>query len=268
MKKSIGFLYLAAVLSMAGCKTENKKDTIVTEAIDKSERAIAPKEMNKADTLIAETIKAHGGELYENASYGFTFRGKYYTFENSNRSYTYTMSRTENGDELKYMLKNGKFMHTKNGAETELSTKDIAKYTEDVNSVVYFATLPNKLNDKAVNKTYEHSTAIKGQNYDVIAVAFDKEGGGIDYNDKFMYWINSDSKTIDYLAYSYETNVGGVRFRTAYNPRTIDGVRFQDYINYKVPKGTPLKDIPALYEKDELKELSRIEMEDVLNMRK
>ena len=268
MKNSIGFLCLLALLSMANCQTEKKKDTLITEALDKSEATVALKEMTKSDTLVAETIKAHGGELYENASYGFTFRDKYYSFENSDRSYTYTMSVSEGGDELKYMLKNGKFTHTKNGAETELSTKDIVKYTEDVNSVVYFATLPNKLNDRAVNKTYVHSTGIKGQNYDVIAVDFDQEGGGIDYDDKFMYWINSDSKTIDYLAYSYETNVGGVRFRTAYNPRTIDGIRFQDYINYKVPKGTPLKDIPALYEKDELIELSRIETEDAVNLRK
>jgi len=268
MKNSIRFLYLLAFLSIASCKTEKKKENIATEVLDKSEASIAPKEMSKADTLVAETIKVHGGELYENASYGFTFRGKYYTFKNSNGSYIYTMSIAEGGDELKYMLKNGKFTHTKNGAEIELSTKDIAKYTEDVNSVVYFATLPYKLNDKAVNKTYVHSTTIKGQNYDVIAVSFDKEGGGIDYDDKFMYWINSETKTIDYLAYSYETNVGGVRFRTAYNPRTIDGILFQDFVNYKVEKGTPLKDIPALYEKGELEEVSRIETEDIVNLGK
>ena len=178
------------------------------------------------------------------------------------------MLKTEDGDELKYILKNGRFSHTKNGVETELSKKDITIYTEDVNSVVYFATLPYKLGDRAVNKTYHESTIIKGQEYDVIAVDFDQEGGGIDYEDKFMYWINSETKTIDYLAYSYETNVGGVRLRTAYNPRTIDGIRFQDYVNYKVEQGTPLAEIPGLFEKGELEELSRIITEDVVNLGK
>jgi len=253
---------------MVSCKTEKKKDAIDNRAHHTSEANIASKEMRKADTLIAETIKAHGGGLYETAFYGFTFRDKYFTFENNGGSYTYTMSLIEHGDKLRYTLKNGKFTHTKNGAVTELSAKDVAKYTEDVNSVVYFATLPYKLNDNAVNKSYGGNTTIKGQNYDVIAVDFDQKGGGIDYEDKFMYWINSETKTLDYLAYSYETNVGGVRFRSAYNPRTIDGIRFQDYINYEVAKGTPLKDISALYEKGELKELSRIDTEDIVNLKK
>ena len=68
------------------------------------------------------------------------------------------------------------------------------------------------------------------------------------------------------MAYSYSVNDGGVRFRSAYNPRTIDGIRFQDYINWEAPVGTPLKDLPALFEKDKLKELSRIETVDVRNL--
>jgi hypothetical protein len=41
-----------------------------------------------------------------------------------------------------------------------------------------------------------------------------------------------------------------VRFRTAFNTRVIDGLTFQDYINYEAPIGTPLKDLPKLYEQE------------------
>jgi hypothetical protein len=59
-----------------------------------------------------------------------------------------------------------------------------------------------------------------------------------------------------------------VRFRTAFNTRVIDGLTFQDYINYEAPIGTPLKDLPKLYEQGKLKELSKILTEDVINNNK
>ena len=70
---------------------------------------------------------------------------------------------------------------------------------------------------------------------------------------------------MNYMAYSYHTNDGGVRFRSAYNPRTVDGIRFQDYVNWEAPIGTPLEELPKLYENGQLKELSKIETEAVQN---
>ena len=69
---------------------------------------------------------------------------------------------------------------------------------------------------------------------------------------------------MDYLAYSYETDGGGIRFRAAYNPREINGLRFQDYVNYK-PQGldVALKDLDYLYEQGSLIEVSKIELENV-----
>jgi hypothetical protein len=198
------------------------------------------------------------------AHYAFTFRDKKYTFHNTKEGYTYTVTSQKDDQVIKDILENGKLTRTVNGEKTELSPKDIVKYTEALNSVVYFATLPHKLKDAAVNKTYEGRTSIKDQDYDVLAVTFNQEGGGTDHDDTFMYWINTDTHTIDYLAYSYETDDGGVRFRSAYDPRTVGGIRFQNYVNYEVPIGTALNELPKLYEAGNLKELSRIETEDVV----
>jgi len=263
MKKPILFSCVLLVLLSISCNTEKKKNSEASDNPNKVEVAIAEKKISKADSLINDAIEAHGGHRYENASYGFTFRDNYYTFENGKDGYTYTLSNITKGDTLKYILENGKLTHNANGTETELSSKDIIKYTENVNSVVYFATLPHKLNDRAVNKVYEGATSIKNRKYEVVGITFDQKGGGVDFDDEFMYWINNDTNTIDYLAYNYETNDGGVRFRTAYNPQSVGGIRFQDYVNYKAEIGTPLEDLPALYEKNELQELSRIEIENI-----
>ncbi len=268
MKNSISILCLTLLLCLSSCNTEKKKNTMSSEEKElTSKKEDAQSEattMDKADSLVVKTIAAHGGELYNTAHYGFQFRDKNYTFYNNGGNYTYTVTDQKDGEEIRDMLENGTLTRTINGAETELSPKDVVKYTEALNSVVYFATLPHKLNDAAVKKSFEGRTTIKGQDYEVLSVTFDQKDGGTDHDDKFMYWINTGTNTVDYLAYSYETNDGGVRFRSAYNPRTVGGIRFQDYINYEAPLGTPLDELPDLYEAGELKELSKIETEDVV----
>ncbi len=165
-------------------------------------------------------------------------------------------------------LNNGQLSRTKNGDAMILSEKDMKSAKGAINSVVYFAMLPFKLNDKAVNKTYIEQTIIKNKIYDVIGVTFKKEGGGDDFDDVFHYWINATTNQIDYLAYKYHVNGGGVRFRSAYNVRNIDGIIFQDYVNYKAKKGVVLRDLPTLFEDGKLKELSKIKTEHIINLKK
>jgi hypothetical protein len=71
-----------------------------------------------------------------------------------------------------------------------------------LNSVIYFATLPYKLQDASVTKTFVEEATIKGKRYDLIKVTFGQDGGK-DFDDEYMYWINKDTPS-DYLAYSYQ----------------------------------------------------------------
>jgi hypothetical protein len=221
------------------------------------------KELSKMDQIFEQTLEAHGGDLYETASYEFVFRDKTYTFKNDGSSYHYSVT-SQKGDSLIVdELINGEFKRTINNEEQVLTEKDIAKYFEALNSVIYFATLPHKLKDEAVNRDYVGETSIKGKDYHVMKVTFDKEGGGVDFDDNFYYWLNKKTHLIDYLAYNYTVNDGGVRFREAYNTRKVDGIVFQDYVNYKAELGTPLDSLPVLFETGGLKKLSEINTEKV-----
>jgi hypothetical protein len=137
-----------------------------------------------------------------------------------------------------------------------------------LNSVIYFATLPYKLQDASVHKNFIEETTIKEKQYAIVGVTFGQAGGGKDFDDEFHYWINKETHKIDYLAYNYRTHDDGVRFRAAFNTRVIDGLTFQDYINYEAPWGTALKDSPKLDEQGRLKELSQILTENVVNNNK
>jgi hypothetical protein len=139
------------------------------------------------------------------------------------------------------------------------------KYTASVNSVLYFALLPYGLNDAAVNKSYLGESTIKAAAYHKIKVTFKQEGGGEDFQDIFIYWVNQQTSTVDYLAYSYAEDDGvGSRFREAYNVRNVNGVRFADYVNYKYEGSEfELADYDMAFEQEELKKLSVIELENV-----
>ena len=69
---------------------------------------------------------------------------------------------------------------------------------------------------------------------------------------------------MDYMAYLYHTDGGGLRFREAINQRRVEGVLVQDYINYKpADESIDINTIDELFEAGELEELSRIINEQV-----
>lgn len=219
-----------------------------------------------ASELLDKALKAHGGKKYKKAHYQFIFRDKVYRFKNKKDSYHYSVRKTVNGAQVFDQLSNGDFSRSINGAPSNLGKKEMVGASSGLNSVIYFATLPYKLLDSAVNLAHGGAATINGVGYELLQVTFDKEGGGIDHDDQFIYWIRKDNHQIDFLAYNYQVNGGGVRFRAAYNTRNVGGILFQDYVNYKAPVGTPLADLPALYEKEKLKKLSVIATESVVKL--
>ncbi|MBP1839566.1 DUF6503 family protein [Formosa algae] len=254
----------------ASCQSTEKKKVISTEVTkdtipDPSE---IPVSLSESEKIIQESIEAHGGDLYDSANYSFVFRKNTFQFKNDKSNYEYTKTYKKGDSLIVDVLKSGDFSRSVNGSVVELSDKDIAVGTGAINSVIYFATLPYKLSDKAVNSKLIEKITVKGENYYAIQVTFDEEGGGEDHDDHYFYWINTKTKKIDFLAYNYSVNEGGVRFRVGYNKSVVDGITFQDYTNYEAAVGTPLKDLPKLYEANSLKELSKIKTENVINLNK
>jgi hypothetical protein len=214
-------------------------------------------------TPIEMAIAAHGGGKYDQSAYAFKFRGRQYTFKNNGGSFEYTVKSQRDGKTYFDVLNNDSFTRSIDNEIQTLSEKDQGRFGNSLNSVIYFALLPYKLNDPAVKKQDKGTTIIKGKEYYTIHISFAEEGGGTDHDDNFYYWVNKETKLVDYLAYNYQVNKGGVRFREAYNSRKVEGIVFQDYVNYKAEVGTPLAELPKLFENGKLKELSKIELEQV-----
>ncbi len=213
------------------------------------------------DELINASIQAHGLDNLTGKQIEFDFRDKHYTLLRELTEYTYTRSFQDSSGMIQDVLINSQgFFRTVNGDTAGLSKDRASKYLNSVNSVLYFVQLPLPLNDAAAIKTYQKDQEINGKEYHQVEVRFSQEGGGKDFEDIFLYWFQQETYTLDYFAYSYLTDGGGLRFREAINRRTINGIVFQDYINYK-PKSNEsgLYDLPDLFKKGKLTELSRIE---------
>ncbi|WP_435412616.1 DUF6503 family protein [Psychroserpens mesophilus] len=220
-----------------------------------------------ADAIINSSINVSGSDKVDSSVIDFDFRDRHYSAQRHKGKFSLMRLTIEAGkDSILDVLSNKGFDRYLNGKEAifvEDSMK--VKYSASVNSVHYFSVLPYGLNDKAVNKILLGDTEIKGENYYTIKVTFDQDGGGEDYQDVFLYWINKETFKADYLAYSYEEEDGfGIRFREAYNERYVKDIRFVDYKNY-TPNAVSvaLSDLPKLFENGGLKLLSKIELENV-----
>jgi len=214
----------------------------------------------KGPEVIDQAIIAHGQNLFENATLSFSFRDKQYSARRSDTSYAYTRSFKDGSALIEDMLINSThFSRKKNGVSIEVSKEWADKYSRSINSVLYFFQLPYLLNDLAVKKTDQGIKQIKGESYHQIKVSFQIENGGDDFEDEYLYWVNVNNYEIDYLAYNYITDGGGVRFRSAINKRRVDGLLVQDYINYApVDKKMSLSNLITQFEKEALIERSRI----------
>lgn len=207
-----------------------------------------------AESIVNECIEVYGGKKYDNFDISLEFRNMQYSFINQNGKYSYTrMQIDSSGKKIVDVVTNDNFERKIDGLKVEVADTMVAKYSNSINSVVYFFLLPKPLNDPAVHKELIGTSTIKGKTYDKIRVSFDEQGGGKDHNDVFMYWIEQKTKAMDYFAYSYETNGGGIRFREAFNCKTENGIKFCDYKNYGFEDlNTKLEDLDKLFEAEKI----------------
>lgn len=198
----------------------------------------APRGDAAALATLAEARAAHGSDALDGATASFTFRGTPYTATHDGGRFRYARTRTEGGRAIEEVVDNAGTHRFVDGAAVELPPDEAAALHTSVNSVVYFALLPYDLDAPAVRARTLAPDRIAGEPYRRVEVTFAQDGGGGDWQDRYVYWVHDGRATIDYLAYSYEPTAGdtaraetGSRFREVIGTTEAGGVRFQDYRN-------------------------------------
>lgn len=219
-----------------------------------------------AEDLVHKSIEMMGGKQIDNSEISFDFRDKHFKAIRDQGKFQLERQFKDSLVEIRDVLDNSGFARYEEGQKIKVVDSMIPKYSGSVNSVHYFSILPYGLDGKAVHKTYLDSVDIAGEQYHKIKVTFSEDGGGEDFEDEYIYWINSQTYTVDYLAYSYKEEDGspGYRFRKAYNPRKINGVRFVDYENYKpMARNVELKKLDQMFMADQLELVSKIDLKNI-----
>ena len=213
--------------------------------------------------IVDQSILKAGGDIFENVEIKFQFRDIEYGYKKTAGSFEYVRLFKDSIHTIRDILTNTDFIREIDGEIANVPDSMARKYSNSVNSVIYFALLPYGLNDAAVRKAYLGKKTINEREYFKIRVTFDEKGGGEDFEDVFVYWIDTQNYSVDYLAYEYHTEGGGIRFRQAFNERYVDSVRFVDYVNYKATKSSELGKLDDAFINQELEELSQIKLENI-----
>ncbi|RDC62476.1 DUF6503 family protein [Adhaeribacter pallidiroseus] len=251
--------YLMLVLFLSSCFW------LACQSGSTNQETAKTKPEKAAQEFVDRAITTHGGKKFENLKVAFDFRNRHYEAIRKGGAYTYTRSFTDSTGQVKDVLTNDSFIRTINDQVQKLPEERVKAFTASINSVIYFALLPFGLNDPTVKKELLDTVNIQDASYAKVKVAFKQEGGGTDFQDEFLYYINQKTGTLDYFAYTYATEGGGIRFRQAINPRMVGEIRFQDYVNYE-PTDTTNFDfwqIEKQFTAGKLKEFSKIELQNI-----
>lgn len=223
---------------------------------------------SQARAIVDSAIARHGGAQLEQARVEFDFRDAHFRLVRDNGQFSYVRTYQDSLDRrVREVLTNDSLYRAVDGERVELTPAERGQMRTTVNSVAYFALLPYPLGDPAVQTAYAGLDTIDGVPYHRVGVTFRQEGGGQDYQDIFMYWFRTDDYAMDYLSYAFGLGEGeelGTRFRKAYNIRTVNGVRFADFLNYTHESIPPdrLQQYSDLAE-DSLNLISRVELDSI-----
>jgi len=231
----------------SGCKTEKEIDT------------------DLAQKVVDNAIDVVGGEQFKNSIIEFDFRDRHYKATRDRWKFQLERIWNDSVNHYRDLISNSGYQRYINDSLVKVPDSMARKYYRSINAVHYFSVLPYGLNDKAVNKKYLGEIELKGQPYHKIEVTFNQEGGGEDYKDIFVYWINKNSLQVDYFGYSYiENKEIGVRFRETIKRTKVNGLTLNDYNNYKpTDPTTPVYDLDQLFADNKLQLLSKIELRNI-----
>ncbi len=222
-------------------------------------------EDDEATQIIAQSIERYGGDVFDNVHIRFDFRGAPFQVIRDDGRFRYQRAVTDSvgGIATEVMENEGTWAEVE-GARVELSPEGVYSLETAVNSVVYFGFLPFRLDDSAAILANLGSAEVESEPYHKIEVTFEQEGGGLDWDTRFVFWIHQNEATLDYLAYRYTRDGGGARFRRAINRREVGGLLIQDYENYAGdPEPRDIAEFDRSLENGTVELLSTVELEAV-----
>ena len=213
----------------------------------------------------------HGSAALDHAEVTFSFRGVPFVLRRDGGRFRYARTLSDSlGRTVEEVVDNDGPHRFVDGEEEELSAGEADRVTTAVNSVAYFALLPAPLADPAVRVRLLRPDRVSDEEYDRVEVSFAPEGGGADWEDRYVYWLRQADGQIGHYAYTYEPSPGdtsrtetGTRFRVPLGATRVGGVLFQDWQNLTADTLEALERYGDLYDDGQTFEVSTVVLDSV-----
>lgn len=231
----------------------------------------APQGDTEALALLDRARTRHGSALLDEATVRFSFRGTPFVLRRSGGDFRYSRTRTDSlGRTVEEVVDNAGTHRFVEGERVPLAPDEAAAVHTAVNSVAYFALLPAPLADPAVRARLLTPDRVGGEDYDRVEVTFARDGGGADYDDRYVYWLRRSDGQVGHYAYTYEVSPGdtaraatGTRFRVPIRSYRRGGVLFQDWRNLSADSLGRLEAFGDLYDGGRTFEVSAVVLDSV-----
>lgn len=231
----------------------------------------APQGDTEALALIDRARTHHGSALLDRAELAFSFRGTPFTVRRDGGRFRYARTTTDSlGRAVEEVVDNDGTHRFVDGTEVPLAADEAGAVTTAVNSVAYFALLPAPLSDPAVRARLLTPDRVGGEDYDRVEVTFAQQGGGADFDDRYVYWLRRPDGRVGHYAYTYDVTPGdtaraatGTRFRVPIGARRVGGVLVQDWRNVSADGLVDLRQFGDAYDAGQTFEVSEVVLDAV-----
>ena len=233
--------------------------------------AAGPQGDTEALALLDRARTRHGSALLDGAEVRFLFRGTPFVLTRRGGRYRYARTYADSlGRAVEEVVDNAGTHRFVEGEEVPLDPDEAARVHTAVNSVAYFALLPAPLADPAVRARLLTPDRVGGEDYDRVEVAFARDGGGPDHEDRYVYWLRQSDGQVGHYAYTYRVTPGdtaraatGTRFRVPIRTWRENGVVFQDWRNLTADSVGALRQYGDLYDAGQTVEVSEVVLDSV-----
>ena len=241
-------LYFLPIILLLACKADNQKKPKYNAA---SENKVSPA------YIIQKAIEYSGKEKIKDNKIIFKFRDKTYISESICNQFKLT--RIDSSKNVKDVFYKDEIKRKINGKPVQLADTTATNIKSSINSVHYFVHLPYRLKDPAVKAKRLKDDTINDKAYYQLEIKFKEAGGGEDHQDIYHYWFDQENFSLDYLAYKFFTNDGGMRFRAKRFEKRLNGVVFQSYNNLKPSSDTiQINELSKAYLNNQMEKVSEI----------
>jgi len=229
--------------------------------------AAAAEDANTVPPIVERSIEHHGGDLYRHSTTEMRLCSKSGCFDlrvaMDGDRYDLTVAGEVRGGELRVRSTNDGVSAWRDGEPVAVAPEEEQGYRDFVMARVYFPFLPFRLADPSVRHQDLGVVDWEGKRLHKVKVTF-APGSSTDASDEYVYWLDPETGRVEQLAYSYEGNPGGLRFRRAVDHRRVGGILFFDQENLGVEgKGLTVDAIDPKMVAKKMRHVSTVRLEEV-----